>query len=237
MDTRAWGAVIGLAAIAAVTSANNACLRGTQFQCTTNEQCGAGGRCELVGFCSFLDASCPGTMQRFGESAGDLANTCVQGDGGIDAANPEGPPPIDAIDAPDAGCPNDYAPLGGQPPNHVYKLFTAPTQNFNAAHNDCVSRNGYLAIPDDATELLAYEGLTTAKTWIGISDTFNGSPDDETYINTKNVPATFLAFDTANGEPNDGGGANDQDCVASDNQLMSTEKCTTKFIYICECEN
>jgi hypothetical protein len=234
MLARATGIVFGVAAIAVVAGANG-CLRNTQFECQSDDQCGTGGRCETVGFCSFLDATCPGTMQRFGESAGPFAGSCV-GDG----VGPDGPPPPDDGEPPDDGdppgnCPDDYAPLAGQPTNHVYKLITT-TQNFNNAHNDCASRGGYTAIPDDANELLAYEALSTAKIWIGISDTFLGSPDDEMYVNTKNMPAAFLAFDTANGEPNDGGGANNQDCVASDNQLMSTERCQDAREYICECE-
>jgi hypothetical protein len=53
------------------------CLRETTFECRTNTDCGAGARCEAVGFCSLPDDTCP-TGFRFDDSAGPFADQCVE---------------------------------------------------------------------------------------------------------------------------------------------------------------
>ena len=70
------------------------CLRTTAFHCASDTQCGAGGTCQDVGYCSFADPMCP-DGQRFGDLADKYSNTCVGALPGIDAG-------IDArpIDAP-----------------------------------------------------------------------------------------------------------------------------------------
>ncbi len=71
--------------------ANAACLRTTAFHCRQDGECGNGGKCESVGFCSFADGSCP-DGRRFGGLSDQFANACVGQQPGIDAA----PPAIDA---------------------------------------------------------------------------------------------------------------------------------------------
>lgn len=93
--------------VALVTGCN---YGAAQFSCTTDQQCSAGGKCEITfgGFCSFSDPSCP-SGRRFGELSGPNANRCVgeQPDAGIDAA-------IDAaIDAPPDAPPDAQACFGG----------------------------------------------------------------------------------------------------------------------------
>ncbi|HUJ62681.1 MAG TPA: hypothetical protein VLX92_29465 [Kofleriaceae bacterium] len=57
---------------------------GGLYTCTTDEQCGAGGKC-ANGACAFPDTSCD-TGYRYGSLSGSLAGTCIgggeQGDGG-----------------------------------------------------------------------------------------------------------------------------------------------------------
>ncbi len=57
-----------------------ACPSAGAFVCTSDAECsrgGAGGQCELNGYCSFLDPQCA-SGRRFGEFAGDgLAGTCT----------------------------------------------------------------------------------------------------------------------------------------------------------------
>lgn len=62
------------------------CLRAGAFPCSTDDQCGPGGICEPIGFCSFADAECG---RRFGSAAGELSNQCVA----PDAPPPDGPSP------------------------------------------------------------------------------------------------------------------------------------------------
>ena len=65
------------------------------YQCATDSECGAGGRCEASSFCSFVDPAC-GSGRRYGEWAGNsLGNECVADDrdAGVDAE-------VDAPDAP-----------------------------------------------------------------------------------------------------------------------------------------
>jgi hypothetical protein len=50
------------------------CIRPGAFPCTDDTQCGAGGVCEPVGFCSFADATCG---RRFGAASGTFSNQCV----------------------------------------------------------------------------------------------------------------------------------------------------------------
>jgi hypothetical protein len=57
---------------------------GGAFSCTTDEQCGAGGRCESDHFCAFLSSGCP-SGYKYGEASGPNSNQCVGGsnDGGL----------------------------------------------------------------------------------------------------------------------------------------------------------
>src|SRR5262249_39658472 len=133
------------------------CLRQTQFQCANDPACGADGRCESTGFCSFPDTGCAGG-RRYGDSAGNLAGKCVGAvtrDGGIEAPRGDGP----MGDTPAAGCPAGYAPLPNIP-THVYKLVNVNDHwdNHQAACR-LTSASAHLAIPDDATELAALDTL------------------------------------------------------------------------------
>jgi hypothetical protein len=58
---------------------------GGEFACTTDVQCGTGGKCS-AGFCSFPDLSCD-SGYRYGELSGSLSNQCVgtqEPDGGVE---------------------------------------------------------------------------------------------------------------------------------------------------------
>ncbi|HEU0034986.1 MAG TPA: hypothetical protein VFQ53_30380 [Kofleriaceae bacterium] len=62
--------------VIAALSATGCSATGT-FACDSDPACGAGGRCEPAGFCSFEDATC-GSGRRYDEYAGDgLSGVCV----------------------------------------------------------------------------------------------------------------------------------------------------------------
>jgi hypothetical protein len=82
-----------------------ACGQPSAYHCTTSAEClehGAQGTCELQGFCSFPDATCP-SGRRFEQNAGDmLGGQCATGlppDGGPPDARSDGKLP----DAPSDG--------------------------------------------------------------------------------------------------------------------------------------
>ena len=218
--------LLSLLALLALPSAG--CLRKTEFQCSSNIQCGAGGTCESVGFCSFPDPDCG---QRFADSAGQYANQCVGGtdiDAGVD-----GRPGIDA--PPVTGCPAGYNPLPGAPAGHRYrKLGTAATWVVQSADCTQTSSSAYLAVPDDATELQELATIAAGTPfWVGIHD----MTTDGTFVTVRGVPATFLPW--APGEP-DNGINPPEDCVAaaSATQLMD-DRCDNgqaKYVAVCECE-
>jgi len=202
------------------------CLRVTQFRCEQDSDCGPGGVCQPVQYCSLPDPQCGG--QRFVPSAGPYANQCVgaTGDGGIaDAPAGDG----STIDAPKC---DGYAALGGAP-GHVYKLVSTGDTWSNQASACTASSPGsaYLAIPDDANELDALDTLagSAADYWVGISDL--ATPG--TWQNTKNATQTFLPW--TNGTPSPGAG---KDCVEAitDSAEIDNTHCTTALPAICECE-
>jgi Lectin C-type domain len=208
--------------IAAAASAG--CLRSTQFACTQDTECGATGRCEAVGYCSVPNADCAGTQRSYGDSAGaGLSNTCVPGgnpglDGGLDAP----------IDVPVTGCPSPYVAVAGSA--HRYKALTSVA--WDTAKTDCklTSTSAYLAVPDDATELM---NLATAAMglpfWIGIDD----QAIKGTFVTQKGATATFLPW--ATNEPDQGNPP--KECVnAVSATQIATEKCGTAHTAVCECE-
>jgi hypothetical protein len=203
------------------------CLRPTEFHCIDSAQCG-GGVCQSVGFCSFGDSGCA-SGQRFGDSAGMYAGQCVGGstdDAGVDA-------PDDApIDMSVATCPATYATVTGGPANRVYRIIAAG--NWDAQRTACAAdgANAYLAIPDDAAELMAINALANngEDYWIGVTD----SATEGMYLNVKGVAQTFLPWD--NNQPNN---FNNSDCVEVHqvNQTWNDVGCVTESLRaICECE-
>ena len=203
------------------------CLRSTEFKCETSAQCGANGACESTGYCSFPDDQCG---RRYASSAGSLANQCVGGtaiDAGIDSAHDA------AIDAPPASCPAGFATLTGAP--HKYKLVTA-VGVWNAQMNGCaaLAPTAYLAIPDDANELTALDGLAGASAtyWVGVSDTAT----EGTWLTVKGTPQTFLPWET--GHPITSPPNNQNDCVraVTADAKFFDDKCNTQLPAICECE-
>jgi hypothetical protein len=56
-----------------------ACHATGTFACDHDDQCGAGGRCETTGYCSFADEACASGSRYDTYAGGELANRCVTG--------------------------------------------------------------------------------------------------------------------------------------------------------------
>jgi hypothetical protein len=67
-------AVMRAVVLAVLTAA---CVSRGEYVCTSDGPCGPDGTCEANGRCSFVDATCPDSMHRFGSYAGSLSGTCV----------------------------------------------------------------------------------------------------------------------------------------------------------------
>lgn len=208
--------------------ATTACLRKTEFQCQNSAQCGAGNTCETTGYCSFPDTQC----QRYTESAGGLAGQCVGGmttDGGMDIDGGVDP------DGPNAGCPAGYNDLPGITNGHKYRRLTT-TENWSTQRGACAatSSSAYLAIPNDATELMALSMAAGGNYWLGIED-----PTEGTYVDVKGQPVFEAPGGTnwATGQPDNSGPGEGSDCIASDaTAKMRDERCNTRYAAMCECE-
>lgn len=215
--------------VVAVAAGAAGCLRSTEYRCSASSECGTGGTCESIGFCSFPDGTCT-SGERFSDSAGALANQCTgtTGDGG-----PIDSPLIDSsIDSPPAGCPGTYATITGGQGTHRYRLLTSG--NWGQLRDMCTAStsSAYLAIPDDLGELQALATLAAqARFWVGVTDTAT----EGTWLTSKGTVQTFLPWEP--GAPNLVGN-NQDDCVEA---IMATsqfrdERCNTGQVGICECE-
>ena len=166
----------GLAICSALAAAVTAgCLHDPEFKCLQDADCGAGGTCEPIGYCSVANAQCAGTGRSFSDSAGQgLSNTCV----------------------PVLQCPPDYVAIAGS--LHRYKRLPAVSRD--QARTQCAQAGAaaYLLVPDDATELRNLATVASPPFWIGLDD--QATPGR--FVTPKNVPATFLPW--ASGEPRPG---------------------------------
>ena len=208
-----------------VIALTTGCLRQTEFRCETSDQCGTGGTCEQVGFCSFADPDCG---RRFGPQAGTLANTCVGGvDGGIDGMH------VDAMtDTPTNHCPTGYNTIANGTPGHRYKLL-ATADNWMQQHDLCAGAFTYLVIPDDVTELGALDTLAGSNPlyWVGVDDLVT----EGTFLTVKNVAATYLPWQAPAPDDQTPG----EDCVEAITAaaMFNDVRCTpTQLPAICECD-
>jgi hypothetical protein len=74
-----WGLAIGAGLLAAAVTCSE-----SVFICGNDEQCGDGGVCEAVGYCSFPDDACESGRRYAPRSGGGLAGVCVPDDGTVD---------------------------------------------------------------------------------------------------------------------------------------------------------
>lgn len=203
-----------------------ACVKTNAFKCEgeDNRCSGTGARCEADGFCSTPSSACASGFQ-YSDTAGDLAGTCVGGDTPTDGpvdGTPDAPP-----DSP-TGCNQDFAPITGGNANHKYKLIAVADDWVTQQGAVCATANqGYLAVPDDATELGALFTLAgNVDIWVGVSD----RATEGTYLEVQNDTLYNSLPITENGNQMN------KDCVGSlDGTTLETEGCNTTRVAVCEC--
>jgi hypothetical protein len=214
--------------LAALTS--TACLRSTEFHCSDDPSCGAGGACETTGYCSFVDPDCA-SGRRYGGASGSLANSCTDG-GGSDA---DADTTIDApivtdggVDTPTAQCPSGYAAIQNGEAGHEYKVLAA-TDDWTAQEAACqaTTAKAHLAVPGDATEHAAIDTLAGVSTyWLGIVK--NGAGWDSVFGGAQ----TYLPWN--GGAPSNSA----QDTVVyslSATHEIYNDKTVTNRAAVCEC--
>jgi len=215
--------------------ASTGCLRKTEFQCTDDGACGAGGRCEPTNFCSFADPDCT-SGRRYDQSAGTLAGQCTGG------GNPTDAPLVDTPvtggdapmgDAPPAGCPTGYVMLTGGQGNHLYKVL-AVAENWTVQESLCAqtSSSSHLAAPEDITELTAIDGaVAVAAHWVGVTD----SAMEGTWRNTLGAIQTYLPWIPP--APDNNAGGQGEDCVEGITAThgFNDRRCNDKLPAVCEC--
>jgi hypothetical protein len=97
-----------------LVAAVSACAPDAAFHCTSMQQCradGLTGTCEMTGFCSFPDPSCP-SGSRYMDGAGELGSQCVDVSAGADRDH-DGVP--DSLD----NCPDLANPDQGDEDNDL----------------------------------------------------------------------------------------------------------------------
>jgi hypothetical protein len=185
-----------------------ACRIEDPFSCALDEHCGANGRCEPVGYCSFPDAACAGGRS-YDELAGDdLAGTCVSLE----------------------SCPATYASTipGTSSRYRVVGQGTAWT----AAQDDCADDGSgtHLAVIGSEAERTGLAALLNGGFWIGFSDRVA----EGTFRWVTREASQFTAW--TSGQPDDLDGT--EDCVEQrrNGSTWQDQSCADLIAYICECD-
>jgi len=146
-----------------------------------------------------------------------------------DAGEPDGPVTGDALsgDAPPdvfVGCPADFVQIaqGGQN-GHLYKVEQV-ARTWAAQATTCLDAGGYLAVPDDISELKGIFNAAGGQAWVGIDDQVT----EGAFFDSLNNPYTALAIL--------GNNAMDDCVVADTNDTLAADTCNLVYLAVCECQ-
>jgi len=151
----------------------------------------------------------------------------------IDA--PPDTPPVDAmIDAPKT-CPSDYVAIANGQSTSRYKLYSSASAanivDQNTAKTVCHNGGGYLAIPDNATEMSAFDAIPQNQSqpgyWVGLTD----AATEGTWLTVLGGAAPYLPWRAGN--PN--GGAMANCAVGYNGELYDVDCAMATYVFICEC--
>ena len=153
---------------------------------------------------------------------GQIDDGPITGDAAPDGASDASNQPIDAPQ----GCTQAFALITNGTLGHRYQLESIP-RSWTEQANACAVENGYLAIPNDATELAAFEALAGGvEVWVGVSDRqTEGAFRD--VLNTPYNPSNITIV----------GNKQADDCAtATDGTTLDVNPCLESRPGICECE-
>ena len=217
-----------------VAVVGGACVDDPGFRCTTSAQCGPGGQCEAIGYCSFPDSLCA-SGRRFGSHDGTASGYCSDVDFGTnDASIPTdcGNGKVDVGEECDDGAGNDDNPSSSATcttgcrrrvscgdltdstgaridpaTGHCYVAF-ASVVNWQTAQRACQGRGGALVSISSSTENDIVRTLATTESWIGLT-TPPATPHKFAW--SSGDPLGFVGW--APGQPDNAG--NVEECVSS----------------------
>jgi len=193
-------AVIALLALAG-------CRIHEPFACTLDAHCGAGGRCEPVGYCSFPDAACA-DGRRYDELARDeLAGRCVS-----------------------LTCPASYAgQLQGS--GSRYRVVDQPAPWLDA-QRDCADDGAgtHLAVVGSELERSGLRTLFQDDLWIGFSDRVA----EGSFRWVTGASSAFTGW--ASGQPDGQDASQDCVEQKHMMQSWHDQPCTDLLAYVCECD-
>lgn len=161
------------------------------------------------------------------------ASTDDAGDALIDA-------PIDGSLAIDAAvdahtCPIDFVSITGGQATSRYKFYDSLNPGnivaFNTASSTCTNQGAYVAIPNDASEIAAFDLIVQNGSqpgyWVGLTD----ATVEGTWVTVLGAAATFLPW-----EMNQPNGGNAMNCaVGYQSQLYDVDCASALYVFICEC--
>ena len=218
-----------------------ACRYDGTFMCERNDQClsaSAPGTCQLPsGLCSFPDPLCPTPGQRYDDTAGSLANQCV-----------EPALPVDAAVAFDPNtCPTDFTQLSVDTPSRYRVL---PVLPLTAEYFDYVTACGmqkpgvtHIAIIETLAEAMTVGPLAAgsggpAQVYVGAlqSQTATGLAVGWIHADGSPVAATVWAAS----EPDDGDGSEgnhqEQVAVLTSGGRLNDIALKMHWPVLCECD-
>jgi hypothetical protein len=186
-----------------------ACRIDETFPCTLDEHCGASGRCEPAGYCSFPDGACTEGRRYDEHAAAGLAGQCVSS----------------------AGCPASYTVMISGSGTR-YRAVAQPAA-WPAAQADCADDGAgiHLAVIGSELERAGVRSLLDDDVWLGSSDRV----EEGRFRWVTGAVSPFTAW--ASGQPDDGDGS--EDCVEQKRASMPgwhDQPCTDLLAYVCECD-
>lgn len=167
----------------------------------------------------------PGLLSDTSSETADAANAADATDATIDGGVGD--------DAPSSqvACHTDSQYIPNPVTSIRYKAVATAT-SWTAAQADCASAGGHLVVINDAAEDMYIDSLLASEIWIGYSD----QAVEGTFVWVAGLTSSYTNW-RPDGNPNDGGGSEPQDCAEIDETggFWNDDNCPELDPYVCEC--